>query len=182
MPSMHATVSSGLSYQSVVVVIHGCQSWVGLFIVSLFCRLVWHLLVPWKLVLREGPFRRAQLRGLWTLCPSAWCHWQQGLAFHLLGTGQSRTKSIACKVLGDLGSSDLHLKRGFLMFGVGVFFRWPLLQTFKCGFWGLFLGPRVCMASTLPTKLSPQFHAIHWITLTITDFYASYKIITSILF
>lgn len=105
-----------------------------------------------------------------------------GTSISSFGDEQSRTKSIACKVLGDLGSSDQHLKRGFLMFGVGVFIRWLLLQTFKCGFWGLFLGPRVCMASTLPTKLSPQFHAIHWITLTITDFYASYKIITSILF
>lgn len=166
----------------VVVVISRCQSWVGLFIVSLLWRLAWHLLVPWKLVLRKSPFRPAPTQGPLNPLSKCMISLTIGTSILPLGKGAIKGNIIACNVLGDLGSSDQQFKRGFLTFGVGVFIRWPLLQTFKCGFWGSFLGPCVFMASTLSTKLSPQFHAIHWITLTIADFYASYKIITSISF
>jgi hypothetical protein len=106
--------------------INSCHSWMELLVASFLWKPSWHLLVPWRLVLRRGNFRSdremeplgcvSKVHVIFSnrdLLPLLW----KNQSYYLIG----------CMFRVSLGQPWLVRWRRVLMLGVGVSVKWSLL-------------------------------------------------------
>lgn len=106
---------------SCCVVVHRCYTWAGLLVASLPWKLIWYLLVAWKLVLVEGAFKSTPAQGPLGSTSQAHCVFSNTF-LSSTSVEQPREITITYNVLGGLlDNPDQHLKRGLLMPWFGCF-------------------------------------------------------------
>lgn len=107
-----------------VVIFHRWHSWVELLVASILLKLAWHLLVPWKLVLRNPVPAQATLSFVSAVHV---VFSKRGLTFHQCGQPRA-IRDIACHVLRALDNPGQQLRSGFwclvLGFYLGVLWLW----------------------------------------------------------